>query len=289
MVQRQFVRLDEDALHGPESTVPAAALRAHAVHAALRPYLSHVLSYRESFAPGQEVVERVVPDGAVRLVVDLAAPPGGNGAPVPAMRVLGPSARPAQVHQRGQTHGLAITLHPGAAEALLGVPASEITGTLVPLDALWPQDCSSLLARLHAQATDAARIAVLQGELARRVRHGTPPGQRTATHALRLLVNAAGRVSVRDLASAVGVGERRLQQLFGTHIGLSPRAWRRLARMHGCLRALRRQASPDWSDLALQAGYCDQSHLINEFRALCGCTPAEFRREAVSGSSKTVA
>ena len=43
------------------------------------------------------------------------------------------------------------------------------------------------------------------------------------------------------------------------------------------------------ADLALQAGYCDQSHLINEFQALCGCTPAEFRREAVSGSSKTVA
>jgi AraC-like DNA-binding protein len=139
------------------------------------------------------------------------------------------------------------------------------------------------------RTTDVARIDVLQSELARRLRRDTPAVHRTATYGLRLLIEAAGQVSVRDVASAVGIGERRLQQLFNTHIGLSPSAWRRLARLHGCLRVLRRQANPEWSDVALEAGYYDQSHLINEFQALCGCTPMEFRREAISGSSKIAA
>ena len=78
--------------------------------------------------------------------------------------------------------------------------------------------------------------------------------------------------------------DRRRQ--FNTHIGLSPSTWRRLARLHGRLCALRRQANPEWSDVALEAGYYDQSHLINEFQAICGCTPMAFRREAISGSSK---
>ena len=86
---------------------------------------------------------------------------------------------------------------------------------------------------------------------------------------------------------AIGVGERRLQQLFHAHVGLSPRAWSRLARMHGCLRALRLQPSPAWVDVALESGFYDQSHLVNEFRALCGVTPTEFMGHAVSGSSKT--
>jgi AraC-like DNA-binding protein len=33
---------------------------------------------------------------------------------------------------------------------------------------------------------------------------------------------------------------------------------------------------PDWSDVALEHGYYDQSHLIDEFRQFAGDTPAAF-------------
>ena len=36
-----------------------------------------------------------------------------------------------------------------------------------------------------------------------------------------------------------------------------------------------------------EAGFYDQSHLVNEFRALCGLTPGQFLQRSVSGSSKT--
>lgn len=47
--------------------------------------------------------------------------------------------------------------------------------------------------------------------------------------------------------------ERRLQQLFHADEGLSPRSAGRLA--------------PAWAELAVEAGYHDQVHLANEFRA----------------------
>jgi AraC-like DNA-binding protein len=40
-------------------------------------------------------------------------------------------------------------------------------------------------------------------------------------------------------------------------------------------------------DVALEGGFYDQSHLVNEFRALCGVTPTEFMGRAIAGSSKT--
>jgi AraC-like DNA-binding protein len=46
---------------------------------------------------------------------------------------------------------------------------------------------------------------------------------------------------LRDIAAALGVGERRLQQLCHEHVGLAPKAVSRLARPHGMLRALRRR------------------------------------------------
>jgi AraC-like DNA-binding protein len=188
MNQRLFVRLDEDAVHGPESNVPAATLRAYAVRS---------------------------------------------------------------------------------------------------LDMLWREHSGALLDRMIGLPTDQARVDVLQAELVRRLNRGTSGVNRTATHALRRLIDAAGSLSAREVASTIGLGERRLQQLFDTHIGLSPSAWRRLARMHGCLRALRQHPQTEWAELALNAGFYDQSHVANEFQAPCGFTPTEFRRQTISGSSRS--
>jgi AraC-like DNA-binding protein len=44
---------------------------------------------------------------------------------------------------------------------------------------------------------------------------------------------------------------------------------------------------PGWAAVAADAGFYDQSHLANEFRALCGLTPTAFLQHTVSGSSKT--
>jgi len=35
-------------------------------------------------------------------------------------------------------------------------------------------------------------------------------------------------------------------------------------------------ADPDWNQLSLTSGYCDQSHLINDFVEFSGLTPTEY-------------
>jgi len=244
MGERLFLRLDDDPLHGPESSVPAGTLRALAVSPALRPHVSHILLYRETFAAGHEVLERVLPDGAVRLVFNLGeAPSAGEGAGQP-VEAIGASAAPVVVRMRETVEGVSITLRPGAAAALLGVPAGEIAGHAVHLDELWQGGAAELLARMAEAPDDAARVAMLQAALQRRLRDGHGTVHPAAMHAAGLIAASGGRQPLREVAAAVGVGERRLQQLFHAHVGLSPRAWGRLARLHGCLRALRRQPAP---------------------------------------------
>ncbi|MGJ7535365.1 MULTISPECIES: helix-turn-helix domain-containing protein [unclassified Variovorax] len=289
MAERLFLRLDDDPLHGPESGVPAGTLRAFPVGAALRAHVSHILLYRETFANGHEVRERVLPDGAVRLVFNLGdAPSAGEGEGL-AVEAIGASAAPVVVRMRRKVEGLSVTLCPGAAAALLGLPVGEIGGSAVHLDALWQGEGTELLGRMAEAPNDAARVMLLHAVLQRRLRDSDVAAGNAAVamRAAQLIAASGGRRSLREVAMAVSVGERRLQQLFHAHVGLSPRAWSRLARMHGCLRALRMQSSPVWADVALESGFYDQSHLVNEFRALCGVTPTEFMGHAVSGSSKT--
>jgi AraC-like DNA-binding protein len=283
--ERLFLPLDDDPLQGPAGT-----LRAFAPGPALQRHVSHILLYRETVPAGCEIHERVLPDGAMRLIFNLGQAPsvaGHAGRPVEA---VGASATPVVVRLRQQVEGLSVTLRPGAAAALLGLPAGEMAGTAVPLDDLWHGEGAELLERLARQPDDAARVAALRAVLQRRLQRagqaaGTPP--QAALHAAQLITAAGGRRPLREVAAAVGVGERRLQQIFHAHVGLSPRAWSRLARLHGCLRALRAARPPAWADVAADCGFYDQSHLVNEFRALCGLTPTEFLGRAVSVSSKT--
>lgn len=293
--ERLYVRLDEDPLHGPEAAMPAGSLRAFPVTRALRSHVAHILLYREALPDGREVLERVLPDGAVRLVFNLGdAPSAGEGAGQP-VEAIGASAAPALVRLRGTVEGLSVTLRPGAAAALLGLPAGEIAGTAVHLDQLWRGQGAELRERMAAAPDDASRVALLCAALGRRLAQGDAAfhsaTHAAATRAAQLIAESGGRRSLRDVAAAVGVGERRLQQLFQQQAGLSPRAWSRLARLHACLRALRqpRPRMPGWAELALDGGFYDQSHLVNEFKVLCGLTPTEFLGRAISVSSNTAA
>jgi AraC-like DNA-binding protein len=190
--------------------------------------------------------------------------------------------------------GVTVTLRMGTAFNVLGVPARDLAETAVPLDLLWRGEARRLQERMLEAPDDRARIAMLARTLRARVAPPQSLEHACIAHAALLLERAEGRLSVRELATSVGVGERRLQQLFSKHVGVSPRAWGRLARMHALLRALRRPAvvqstestirpSRSWAQLAAEVGYYDQAHLANEFRSLCGVSPGAFLRLRAAG------
>jgi methylphosphotriester-DNA--protein-cysteine methyltransferase len=296
MAERLFLRLEGDPLYAPETSVPAGTLREFAIDAPLAAHVAHIASYREDIPAGQERIERVLPDGAVHLIFHLGdEPPMAEAARAGLAGVAGASASPTVLRFRGQVAGLSVSLRPGAIAALLGIPAGEITNTVVALDDLWGPAATPLIAQLQDARTDEARVAIVQATLRQRLQAGRKPAASPAAHAAQLIATSGGQRALRDVAAAVGVGERRLQQLFHAEVGLSPRSWGRLARLHGCLRALRQQASPRWAELALDAGFYDQAHLVNEFQSLCGLSPRLFLARAqaaapapeVSGFSNT--
>ena len=62
-------------------------------------------------------------------------------------------------------------------------------------------------------------------------------------------------------------------------MGLTPRGFQRLARFRSALAGIDGAAGLGWAAFALEHGYCDQSHLIREFREHAGLTPPEYVRQ----------
>lgn len=280
MSERLFLRLPDDPACAPGTTVPASTLREFAVPGTLRSAVAHVTAYEERFAEGSEVVERVLPDGASRLLIVLQR---GTAS----IHVAGARASPVVLAMRGHMHGFSIALHPGATLGLFGVPADELAGRTVPWDDIVDKAHRDVPEQLAAAVDDAARVGHVLQALRALQRPADPASRRLVEHAASRLCASAGGISVRALAAEMHLSERRLQQVFASQLGLAPSVWRRLQRLHGTLRLLRTAETPQWAQMALCAGYYDQSHLINEFRALCGLTPQQFLRRVVSDSSNT--
>lgn len=78
----------------------------------------------------------------------------------------------------------------------------------------------------------------------------------------------AGGRDVAATAALVGISERQLRRRCLAAVGYGPKTLQRVLRFRRAL-ALARRGEP-FAELALAAGYANQSHLANEVRALAG-------------------
>ena len=91
----------------------------------------------------------------------------------------------------------------------------------------------------------------------------------------RVMDDAWGGYSVKTLAAEVGVHASHLAAAFRAWYGESPGDLLRRRRLDRAADLLRTHLP--LTEVALSAGYYDQSHFTNDFRARTGMTPREFR------------
>lgn len=228
----------------------------------------------------EPVDERILPDGAVHLVFVM---PQESGRVAHAV-LLGPSTRATQVQLEGSLRHVEVELHAGATMALFGVAAADLSERAVSLEDV----CASLTEEIFESIGGAERPLEAAASAARRVlarrldTHERPP---PLVGAAVGRIRGSGPLRVRDLADELGVSERRLEQLFRLHVGLSPKRAMRLARFQRllarCAGHSKRPAS--WAQLAWEAGFADQSHLSNDVHAISGLTPVELVKAAGFG------
>ena len=88
-------------------------------------------------------------------------------------------------------------------------------------------------------------------------------------------VALSGHVSVTELCDHVATGERNLERIFRTYIGLSPKFFGRIIRFNKIFELVQIE-DPSWSDLVFETGYYDQSHFIRNFKAFTGEDPTRY-------------
>jgi AraC-like DNA-binding protein len=230
------------------------------------------------------VKERILPSGTVELVINMGdnelriydrVRPGVcerfSGA-----IVSGPYDRFFVIDTAEEASVLGVHFKPGGAFPFFGLPVSELANTHVDLETLWGRSGRQLRERLLAATSLVDTFRILEAALLGRL-----SGPRMPRAAVRSAIDALSRpdpTSVRDVTERVGLSHRRFVEVFKTEVGLTPKRFHRVQRLQRMLALVQRVVTPDWSRLAMDGGFFDQSHLIHEVVTFSGLSPARFAR-----------
>jgi AraC-like DNA-binding protein len=176
-------------------------------------------------------------------------------------------------------HASVVGVHfkPSGAWPFVELPPGELARTHVDLETLWGKAARELREMLCAAHTPARRFQILETALLARLNR--PLKRHTAVHGA---LAALGRgTAVRDVVDQVGLSHRRFIEVFSAEVGITPKLFGRIQRFQRAAAIARDQASPDWCHVAAECGYFDQSHLIRDFIAFSGFSPAEFLRHSL--------
>jgi len=93
------------------------------------------------------------------------------------------------------------------------------------------------------------------------------------------LIHSDTERPISVVAEQLSISQDELVERFRRATGSTPKRHARIVRFHRFIDAVHAGAGPpDWAQLAVAAGYYDQPHVIREFRAFSGWTPAQYYR-----------
>ncbi len=251
----------------------------------LRPFIKSVWLVDGTSDEKSKIVEReyVLPTGEMHLAFRLSEHPvrlfpdrlDSSGQTFGVAVVGGARASSYMKDVSEPTCSVGVQFQPGAACLLFGVPANELAGKHFRLEDLWGRGAvDSARQQLQEEHKPTRRLELLESLLATRL-----PGVRGMHPAVAMaLQRFAAQADVHDVVRDSGYSHRRFIALFHEAVGLTPKLYSRVQRFQRALARVARDRASTWVDLALAAGYSDQSHFNREFLEFAGVTPGEYRK-----------
>jgi AraC-like DNA-binding protein len=183
----------------------------------------------------------------------------------------------------GQSHVFGVKFRPGGFRPFYKFAVSSLADRLISASRVFGKDLKSLENVAVSSCGENEKVGA--GDAFFRARMPKPdPAVALSSRLVDLVLKETAIKTVEDLAGRAAMSQRSLQRLFSEYVGASPKWVIRRYRLHELIEKFNCGRELDWSQLALDLGYFDQAHLINDFRSIIGYSPTEYQ-ELISRNS----
>ncbi len=232
----------------------------------LQTYLDCFWSYSTDASGILSDKKPIIPDGCIDIIFDMNQQDSLRSFVVGAMTKPIISSR---------TSLVGVRFKPGMAYPFINTPIHELTDLLVDYNEFAGHKADDLSDQLVNLKFTKHRIALLNSVFLKKLSFLNPV-EAQMSKALSLIRSAEGHCSVTQISDVAGWSRQHFTRKCLWYTGLTPKFLTQVTRLNKVIRLYKTEPFYNWSQLSLEGGYYDQSHMINEFKKITGLTPIEF-------------
>jgi AraC-like DNA-binding protein len=235
--------------------------------------------------PRPHALERVLPNGAAQLIVNLKEdrtrvyrPESGTPCETTSSGAVlsGVQSRYCVIDTAEQECVLGVVFRPGGAIPFFRGPAHESRDAHVALDVFWGRRAADLRDQLMDAPSPNAKLDRMEHALREICR---PPTVHPAVACALYEFAQPRAANVSAVTAMTGLSPKRFIERFKATVGVAPKHYCRILRFQQALAHAENGHRVDWTRIAMDSGYFDQAHFIHDFRSFAGLTPTGYQAD----------
>jgi len=175
---------------------------------------------------------------------------------------------------RPGVESFAVFFWPSGWSQLFNIPVRETTDNFDDAAGLHGNAIREVWNRMGEETTFERRIAILENFLMSQLPRVRMAGK--IDIAVRYLFARHGAVRIPKLGRQEALSLRQFERLFRSEVGMSPKAFARIARFQAALDAKLANPTRTWLNIAHSFGYYDQMHMVHDFEQFGRNTPSQL-------------
>ncbi|MFW5830606.1 MAG: AraC family transcriptional regulator [Prolixibacteraceae bacterium] len=249
----------------------------------LAKYIKQFWMIENCIHPGNSYSYRIVPNGLMELNFYHGEKPQINEPNKQLTEntlISGQQKCACDLHINKNLSLFSITFQPLGAKAFFNIPMSEFCDRNIPLRFINRKFADKLESQLFEAKSFQKKIALAEKLLEELfVKKQKEYNIARISDSIGFINAHSGKTDVEELAGRACLGRKQYERIFSECIGISPKRFLKIVRFQHSIFLKQQNSEINFTHLACDSGYFDQSHMISDFRQLSGMTPTQFFTE----------
>lgn len=245
--------------------------------------------YYEGVTPAHNL-DRFLPDGNTELIISLKEIPQSihHNETLNQIQICkrawvsGVRTRPITIPSGKGSRMLVVAFRKGKAFPFYPLPMNEISDFVIEADLIFGQSILDLRDQLLASSSISNMFLLTETFLLARAGFNALHADsfsKCIDYAVNQIIQHPNQICLEKLTDEIGYSQKHFIHLFKSQVGLTPKQYMKISRFQKAILQIESSSIDDWSLLAHQNGFYDQSHFIHSFKDLSGFTPNEYLKK----------
>ncbi len=165
----------------------------------------------------------------------------------------------------------------GMAASFFPFPMNEMANTVLDADLVWGPDLGILREQMLGTDNIDERFRMAEDLLLRKFASKLDLNPCVA-YAVNEMRARPDRLSIARMNQEIGYSQKHFTDMFKRHVGITPKAYLKLMRFQKAVKTIDAAENLDWGTIAIDCGFYDQAHFINDFKRFSGFTPERYAK-----------